>query len=98
MHARARVRTRPRIVRPGASEKRRFWLAFPRRLLRRPVVYELGRKFRLVTNIRQASVTGELGIVCLELEGSPEEIRRAIRWLERLRVNVEPVEVNVVAR
>ena len=55
------------------------------------------RKFKVVTNIRQASVTDEIGIVCLELQGKRDEIKAAIKWLERNGVNVEPVEIGVIA-
>jgi hypothetical protein len=49
-----------------------------------------------VTNIRQASVTDEIGIVSLELNGKRTDIRAAIKWLEKLGVSVEPVEINVI--
>ena len=35
----------------------------------RPLIWQLRQKFQVVTNVRQASVTDEIGIVCLELEG-----------------------------
>ncbi len=69
---------------------------FPSKLITRPVVYELGKQFALVTNIRQASVTEEIGIVSLELVGEREEIKRAIAWLESQGVRVEPVEINTI--
>ncbi len=69
---------------------------YPARLITRPVVYELGKKFEIVTNVRQASVTPEVGIVSLEIEGDREEIKRAIEWLEELGIKVEPVEINTI--
>ncbi len=69
---------------------------YPARLITRPVIYELGRKFEVVTNIRQASVTAEIAIVSLELEGKRGEIRAAIEWLESLGIKVEPVEINTI--
>lgn len=77
-------------------EKSRLWLMYPARLITRPVVYELGRDFDVVPNIRQASVTPEVGIVSLELEGERNEIKRAIAWLEQLGVKVEPVEIQTI--
>jgi len=79
-----------------AAEKTRLWLMFPARLITRPVVYELGKEFQVITNVRQASVTDEVGIVSLELEGEREEIKRAIAWLEETGVKVEPVEMNTI--
>lgn len=74
----------------------RLWLMYPPRLITRPVIYELSREFNVVTNIRQASVTEEIGIVSLEIEGDREEIKKAITWLESLGVKVEPVEINTI--
>lgn len=83
---------------PAATSKQttRLWLMYPARLIRTPVIWQLGKKFNLVTNIRQASVTDEIGVVGLELEGPRADIKSAINWLERLGVRVEPVEINVI--
>ena len=69
---------------------------FPPKLITTPVVWELGNKFKVVTNVRQASVTDEIGVVCLELEGQRADIKTAIKWLERKGIKVEPVEINVL--
>ncbi len=69
---------------------------FPARHITRPVVYELGKTFDVVTNIRQASVTDEIGLVSLELDGDREEIKKAITWLEDQGIKVEPVEINTI--
>ena len=45
-----------------AQQVTRLWLMYPARLITRPVIYELGREFAVVTNIRQASVTEEIGV------------------------------------
>ncbi|MBN8710943.1 MAG: FeS-binding protein [Verrucomicrobia bacterium 61-8] len=74
----------------------RLWLMYPARLITRPIVYDLGKEFAVVTNIRQASVTEEIGIVSLELDGDREEIKKAINWLEEQGVKVEPVEINTI--
>lgn len=78
------------------SEHRRLWLMYPPRLIQTPIIWELGGRFQLVTNVRQASVNDEIGIVCLELSGKRENIKSAIKWLEKRGVNVEPVEINVL--
>jgi L-aspartate semialdehyde sulfurtransferase ferredoxin len=78
------------------NDKQRLWLMFPTRLITQPVIWELGQKFQVVTNVRQASVTDEIGIVSLSLAGEREEIKQAIAWLEELGVKVEPVEMNTI--
>ncbi|MEI6034118.1 MAG: NIL domain-containing protein [Verrucomicrobiae bacterium] len=74
----------------------RLWLMFPARLITRPVLWELAKGFQVVTNIRQASVTEEIGLVSLELDGEREEIKKAIAWLEEQGIKVEPVEINTI--
>jgi len=83
-------------LRREGPERGRFWLMYPPRLIQEPLLWTLGHKFKVVTNIRQASVTDEIGIVCLELDGKRDEVKGAIRWLEKLGVSVEPVEINVI--
>jgi ABC-type methionine transport system ATPase subunit len=78
------------------TETKRLWLTYPKKAIQRPVIYELGHKFDVITNIRQASVTEEVGIVSLELQGERAEIKKAIKWLESLAIKVEPVEINVI--
>ncbi len=76
--------------------QRRLWLMYPPKLIKKPFIWEVARKFKVVTNIRQASVTDEIGIVCLELDGPRDEVKAAIKWLEKHGVNVEPVEISVI--
>ena len=76
--------------------QQRLWLMYPSRFIKEPLIWRLGHKFKVVTNIRQASVTDEIGIVCLEVDGKRGEVKAAIQWLEKQGVNVEPVEINVI--
>jgi L-aspartate semialdehyde sulfurtransferase ferredoxin len=80
----------------GSPQKTRLWLMYPPKLITNPVIWELSHKFEVVTNVRQASVTDEIGIVCLELAGARTHIKAAIKWLEKVGINVEPVEINVI--
>jgi len=74
----------------------RLWLMYPPKFITTPVIWDLGRKFPVVTNVRQASVTDEIGIVCLELSGRRTDVTAAIKWLEQLGIKVEPVEIGVI--
>ena len=76
--------------------KSRLWLMFQPKLVTQPVVFELGKKFDVVTNIRQASVDEEIGVLSVEIDGERPEIERAIEWLEEIGVKVEPVEINTI--
>jgi transposase len=79
-----------------ATENSRLWLMIPSKLITRPLLWELGKKFEVVTNVRQVSVTDEIGVVSLSLDGEREVIKKAIAWLEELGVKVEPVEINTI--
>ena len=74
----------------------RLWLMFPARLITRPILWELAKDFSVVTNISQASVSEEIGLVSLELDGERDEIKKAIAWLEEQGIKVEPVEINTI--
>jgi hypothetical protein len=78
------------------SSHMRFWLMYPPKFITNPVIWELGRKFPVVTNVRQASVTDEIGIVCLELSGQRPDLKAAVKWLEGMGIKVEPVEIGVI--
>ena len=90
------AKKKKRAAKKTTSEKRRLWLMYPPRLITSPVIWELSTKFNLITNIRQAEVRDEIGIICLELEGARDALKKATTWLERRGVKVEPVEINVI--
>ena len=85
-----------KTVAADGSQQTRLWLMYPPKLIKEPLLWQLTRKFPVVTNIRQASVTDEIGIVSLEIDGKRSDIKAAIQWLEKIGVSVEPVEINVI--
>ncbi len=92
-----RTKSAKKTAAPEAGlQQTRLWLMYPPKLITTPVVWQLSRKFKVITNVRQASVTDEIGIVCLELDGERSEIKSAIKWLENLGISVEPLEINVI--
>lgn len=74
----------------------RLWLMYPPKLITTPVIWDLARKYPVKTNVRQASVTDEIGIVCLELSGGRADLKASIKWLEKMGIKVEPVEIGVI--
>jgi ABC-type methionine transport system ATPase subunit len=82
----------------SASEpsQMRLWLMYPPKKITSPIIWELAKKFPVVTNVRQASVTDEIGIVCLEINGQRPDLKAAITWLEKQGIKVEPVEIGVI--
>jgi ABC-type methionine transport system ATPase subunit len=74
----------------------RVYLTYGQEAIKEPIIYLVGQKFRVVTNIRGASVSDHIGIVALELDGEEDEIQRAMRWIAAQGVKVEPIEKNVI--
>ena len=77
-------------------EKQRTKFTFPTALVTQPIIYNLGQKFDVVTNIRRADVRDEMGWVILELEGPQDEIQRGMAWVSSLGVRVDPIAGDVV--
>ena len=69
---------------------------FPQKLIKEPVIYDLGIKFNVVTNIRRADVSESKGWVVLELEGEEAKINEGIEWVKSKGVRVDPVMGNIV--
>jgi L-aspartate semialdehyde sulfurtransferase ferredoxin len=76
--------------------RRRVRLVFSPQLVTEPVIYELGRRCQVVTNIRRADVTRDQGWVVLEMSGESEELDRAVGYLESRGVRVESAEGDLV--
>lgn len=72
--------------------KRTIRMTFPEQLVKEPVTFRMAVQFDLLPNIRRARVTETAGELVLELEGSPENLERGLRYLEELGVQVTPVE------
>ena len=90
--------TPARLRRAKASgvTRSKFYLTYPKQLVKEPLIYQMSRKFDLVFNVRSASVSEEIGIIALELDGSTEEIESAVAWFREQGVTVEPIEKNVI--
>ena len=73
-----------------AATVQRVRLTFLDRLIKEPVVYQLGKKFDIVTNIRRADIQEGIGWVILELEGEDAEIDRGLDWARTVGVRVDP--------
>jgi hypothetical protein len=76
--------------------KQRVKFTFPAELITLPIIYELGKSFNLVTNIRRADVTEDRGWVILELDGEMEEIERGLEWVASKGVRVDPIQGDVI--
>ena len=77
--------------------KQRMKFTFPPDLVTQPVIYNMGKEFHVVTNIRRANVSRDRGWMILEISGDEPEIQRAIQWAKDQGVRVDSIEGDVVA-
>ncbi len=75
---------------------RRVRFTFPQGLIKEPVIYEIGHKFSIITNIRRADVRESTGWVLLELEGEDDEITKGLDWVAGTGVRVDSVSGDVI--
>lgn len=76
--------------------RRRLHLTFPEDLITEPVIFNVGKRYEVVTNIRRANIEARVGWVILEVEGSEDQIDQAEGYLRDLGISVSPLEGDVV--
>jgi ABC-type methionine transport system ATPase subunit len=76
--------------------KQRVKFTFDETMVKQPVIYDLGHKFKIATNIRRAEMSEDVGWVILELEGDEPEIKRGLEWVSTTGVRVDPLGGDVI--
>lgn len=71
-------------------------LRFPKELVNEPIIYQLTKAFDIITNIRRAHISEEIGWMVLELKGEMDEIERAIDDLVKKGIKVDPIVGDIV--
>jgi L-aspartate semialdehyde sulfurtransferase ferredoxin len=71
-----------------ATERVKF--TFPPDLVDTPVIYNMGKEFGVVTNIRRANMSHDRGWVILEVVGTPEAVQKSLAWAREQGVRIEP--------
>jgi ABC-type methionine transport system ATPase subunit len=71
-------------------------ITFPEEKIKEPIIYQIGKDYNVVTNIRRADVTEKTGWVDLELIGETKEVERAVAELKKKGVKVDPIERNII--
>jgi ABC-type methionine transport system ATPase subunit len=76
--------------------KKKVYLTYPKELVKEPLIYQVSRLYNVAFNIRQASVSEDIGLVALELEGEPEDVEKALNFFTEKGVKVEPIELDII--
>ena len=64
-------------------------LTFTGNSLNDPVIYQIGKEYKIVTNILRADRAADTGWVELDLDGEPSEIDDALEYCKRRGITVE---------
>ncbi len=76
--------------------KRIVKLTFPQDLVKKPLTFQMAKKYDIMPNIRRAKVTETIGEIVLELDGKPEDLEKGLKFLKKAGVIVEPVIGDIV--
>lgn len=81
-----------------ATSRKRVWLTFGSRgLVETPALWRMTTQFPDVSfDIRQASVTADIGIMAVVFEGETARVEAALKCLADQGVTVEPIEKNMI--
>lgn len=76
--------------------KRRVQLLVPAARIGEPLIYEMGKSFKVIPNIRRANITDNEGWIVMEISGENSEIDKALQHLESKGVKVSAAEGDLV--
>ena len=71
-------------------------LIFPQKMIKKPAIYTMALKYKVVPNIRRAKITESVGEVVLELDGTKESLEKGIHYLTRQGIKVEPIVGDII--
>lgn len=71
---------------------RKYFCTFPQELIKEPIIsHTLSAQFGVIPNIRAASITEQMAMVAVEIEGSEVKIEQAVVYLRERGVTVEEI-------
>ncbi|HSA58901.1 MAG TPA: NIL domain-containing protein [bacterium] len=85
------VKEKSKIVR------RKVYLTFPAAKTREAIICDMYDQYKVRFNVRSASVNDMIGLIALELEGPEDDMNKALEYFKKRGVQVEPIELDVMA-
>ncbi|MDF1801030.1 MAG: NIL domain-containing protein [Planctomycetota bacterium] len=69
---------------------RKYFCTFPQALIQEPIIsHTLNAEFGVIPNIRAASITDQIAMVAVEIEGDLESIEKSVEYMRERGVVVE---------
>ena len=79
-----------------AHIKQRVKFTFQIEDVKDPIIYNLGKNFDLVTNIRRADINDEVGWVILEIQGKESSVTDGLNWITSMGVREDPIGGDII--
>ncbi len=71
---------------------RKYFCTFPQQLIKEPIIsHQLNAEFGVIPNIRAASITEQMAMVAVEIEGELDAIEKSVVFLRERGVQVEEI-------
>jgi molybdopterin synthase sulfur carrier subunit len=80
----------------GSQKSLKFHITFPEQKIKEPVIYTIGKEFSVIPNIRRADVNEKTGWMDLELLGEIDEIEKAVTYMKKTGITVDPIERDII--
>ncbi|MEM7309281.1 MAG: NIL domain-containing protein [Planctomycetota bacterium] len=72
---------------------RKYFCTFPQHIIKEPIIsHTLNAEFGVIPNIRAASITEQVALVAVEIEGPLEKIEESVVYLREKGVQVEEIK------
>ena len=71
-------------------------LVFPQKLIKKPVIFTMAKKYNVIPNIRRAKDTEDIGEMTLELSGTKENLTQAAKYLDKVGIKIESIIGDIV--
>ena len=72
---------------------RKYFCTFPQALIKEPIIsHTLNAEFGVIPNIRAASITEEMAMVAVEIEGDVDNIEQAVVYMRERGVTIEEIK------
>ena len=71
-------------------------MIFPPKLIKKPVIFTMAKKYNVIPNIRITNITKTLGVMMLGISGTDATLENARKYLEGTGIKVEPVVGDII--
>ena len=80
----------------GKKESFRYWLTFEPETGKKPLLYQMVKKFDVEFNVRSASADKDGFVMALEFVGPREKIEEVVKWFGKQGVQVEAKDIQAM--